>query len=189
MARSSVPQKPEPVAPQARAIPWKGMVVVGVIAVGIGALAFFDPQPPGVTFPSMGNDHIADPSQATAPYNSSPPSSGPHLGVLANWGVHDEALPVPLFIHNMEDGGVVFTYDCPDGCDELVSGLTEIVEDGSRRLLTPYTGIEHEGQSYRGAVAAWTKVYYFDDLTEDVRSEIETFVGLYEGLDHHLTTN
>jgi hypothetical protein len=189
MARSSVPQKPEAVAAPARVVPWKGFVVVGVIAVGIAALVFFDPQPPGVGFPSMGNAHIADPSQATAPYNSSPPSSGPHLGVLANWGVHEEPLPVPLFLHNMEDGGVVFTYDCPDGCDDLVAGLTEIVEDGSRRLLTPYTGIEHDGRRYRGAVAAWTKVYYFDELTEDVRNDIETFVGLYEGLDHHVTTN
>jgi hypothetical protein len=189
MARTSTPKQPEPVDAPARKVPVKGIVVVAVIAVGIAALVAFDPQPPGVSFPSLGNQHIADPAQAVLPYNSSPGSSGPHLGVLANWGVHEEPVPEPLFIHNMEDGGVVFTYDCPEGCPDLVAGLTEIVEDGSRRLLTPYEGIEHEGVEYRGAVAAWTRVYFFDELTDEVRSDIETFAGLYEGLDHHVTTN
>lgn len=189
MARSSTPQNPEVAAASPRRIPVRGIAVVAVIVVGLALLVAFDPEPPGVSFPSLGNQHIADPSQAPIPYNSAPPSSGPHIGVLANWGVHEDPIPEALFVHNMEDGGVVFVYDCPEGCDDLVSGLTEIVQDGPRRLLTPYEGIEHDGQEYQAAVAAWTKVYYFDELTDDVRGDIETFVSLYEGLDHHVTSN
>lgn len=189
MARSAIPNKPEVVSQGAREIPWKGIGVVAVIAAAIGALVAFDPQPPGVVFPSLGNQHIADPTVPHVPYNSAPPSSGPHVGSLANWGVHEETLPEELFVHNMEDGGVVFAYDCPDGCDDLVAGLTEIVADGSRRVLTPYTGIVHDGVQYRAAAAAWTRVYYFDELTDEVRSDLDTFTGLYEGLDHHATTN
>ena len=189
MPRSSVPKKPEAQKQPQRQVPWRGLAVVGFVLVGVGALVAFDPQPPGVTFPSLGNDHIADPTAEHIPYNSSPPSSGPHVGVLANWGVHEERLPAELFVHNLEDGGVVFTYDCPDGCDDLVTGLAEIVEAGPRRVLTPYEGIEHEGVQYRGAAAAWTKVYYFDEVTDDFRSDLEMFLSLYEGLDHHVTTN
>lgn len=188
MARSNTTKQSEP-AQQVREIPWKPFAVVGVIAAAIAAIVIFDPQPPGVSFPNLGNLHIATADQPHTPYNSAPPSSGPHLGVLAEWGVHEDPVPQELFVHNMEDGGVVFTYDCPDGCDDLVGGLSEIVEGGSRRLLTPYEGIEHDGTGYRAAAAAWTKVFYFDELTDDVRNDLETFIDLYEGVDHHVTSN
>jgi hypothetical protein len=163
------------------------LLVVGVIAAAIAAIVIFDPAPPGVDFADLGNLHIASPDAEHPPYNSTPASSGPHLGVLAEWGAHDAAVQEELFVHNLEDGGVVFAYDCDADCPDLVAGLTDIVQGGSRRLLTPYEGgIEHEGQSYRGAAMAWTKVYYFDELTDSVVSDLETFVDLYEGLDHHL---
>ncbi len=188
MARPASTKKAE-VVEQAREIPWKPLAVVAVVAAAIAAIVFFDPQPPGVTFPSLGNVHIASPDQPHTPYNSSPPSSGPHLGVLAEWGTHEDPVPEELFIHNLEDGGVVFTYDCPDGCDDLVAGLTEIVDAGSRRLMTPYSGIQYDGDTFRAAAIAWTKVYYFDEITDDVRSDLETFVDLYEGVDHHVSSN
>jgi hypothetical protein len=190
MARSGVTPKTKVTEEVAREIPWKPFVVVAVIAAAIFAIVRFDPQPPGVSYPSLGNQHIPSVETPHADYNSSPPSSGPHLGVLAEWRVHDEALPEELFIHNLEDGGVVFTYNCPDGCDDLTTGLGAIVEDGSRRLLTPYESEITDGTAtYRAAAVAWTRVYYFDELTDDVRGDIDTFVGLYEGLDHHATTN
>ncbi|MDH4118218.1 MAG: DUF3105 domain-containing protein [Acidimicrobiia bacterium] len=187
MARSSTPK--EAVAQVSREIPWKPFAVLAVIALAVVALVMFDPQPPGTEFANAGNIHISDPAEPHSPYNSAPPSSGPHLGVLANWGVHEDPVPAELFVHNLEDGGVVFTYDCPDGCDDLVGELTTIVEDGSRRLLTGYDGISLEGTDFRAAAVAWTRVYYFDELTDDVRGDLNTFLSLYEGLDHHVRTN
>lgn len=173
-------------ASQAREIPWKPLAVLAAIVVAGVIIAAFDPDPPGVAFADLGNQHIPAPDAPHTPYNSTPPSSGPHLGSLAQWGVHEEPLPPQLFVHNLEDGGVVFTYDCAEACPELVEGLTAIVQDGPRRVLTAYDGIEHEGRSYRAAAVAWTKVYYFDELTDEVVSDIGTFVDLYEGLDHHV---
>jgi hypothetical protein len=53
----------------------------------------------------LGNQHI-DVPQTFDDYNSTPPTSGPHYGQLAAWGVHEQPLPNELQIHNLEDGGV-----------------------------------------------------------------------------------
>lgn len=176
---ANVPVKKKPV-------PWGGIITGAVIVLGLAALILFDKPPPGVEFPSQGNLHLADVSQPHVEYNSTPGSSGPHVGLLANWGVHEEPLPEELFIHNLEDGGVVITYDCPDGCDALKEDLTGLVEDvGGNVVLTPYDGIVHDGVEYRAAAIAWTRVFYFDELTEENESEIRTFINIYEGVDNH----
>jgi hypothetical protein len=101
--------------------------------------------------------------------------------------VNPEPIPPELFVHNLEDGGIVFTYDCPDGCDGLKADLEAYVtEAGGRTLLTPYEGIvDVDGNRRRAAAVAWTRVFYFDDLDDAARGEILTFVGIYEGIDHH----
>lgn len=188
MARTSnkSTRSPEDAPAKKKPVPWGG-IITGVVVVGaLAALILFDKPPPGVQFPSQGNFHLASVDEPHTGYNSSPGSSGPHVGLLANWGVHEEPLPEELFIHNLEDGGVVIAYDCPAGCDDLSSGLTELVEDvGGRVVLTPYEGIEHEGVSYRAAAVAWTRVFYFDELTDEDESEVRTFINIYEGIDHH----
>jgi hypothetical protein len=188
MARTSnksASTKQQP-APKKRPVPWGGIITGLVVVGGIAALLIFDSPPPGVEFPSQGNFHLATIEQPHEPYNSSPPSSGPHVGLLANWGVHDEPIPPELFVHNLEDGGIVITYDCPDGCDDFSGGLADLVGDvGGRVVLTPYSGIEHEGVSYRGAAVAWTRIFYFDDLSSHNLSELRTFIRLFEGIDHH----
>jgi hypothetical protein len=188
MARTSnksVSAQQQP-APKKRPFPWGGVITGVVVVGGIAALLIFDSPPPGVQFPSQGNFHLATIEQPHEPYNSSPPSSGPHVGLLANWGVHEEAIPPELFIHNLEDAGIVITYDCPEGCAEFSGGLADLVEEvGGRVVLTPYSGIEHEGVSYRGAAVAWTRIFYFDDLSSHNLSELRTFIRLFEGIDHH----
>jgi hypothetical protein len=188
MARTSnkSTKSAEPAPKPKKPVPWGGIITGAVVVVGLGALIFFDSPPPGVAFPSQGNFHLTDVSQAHEPYNSTPGSSGPHVGQLASWGVHEDPIPEELFIHNLEDGGVVITYDCPEGCDDLKADLTEFVEDeGGRVVLTPYEGIEHEGVSYRVAAVAWTRIFYFDELTDENESELRTFISIYEGIDNH----
>lgn len=163
---------------------------IGVaVLVALVALVVLDPPPPGVEFPSQGNLHLSAIEEPHAEYNSSPPSSGPHVGFLANWGPSDEPIPAELFIHNLEDGGVVLAYNCPEGCQELQDGLEAIVTDvGAGTLSTPYEDsiVDPDGNEYRAAAVAWTRVFYFDELTPDVESEVETFISLYRGIDNHV---
>lgn len=164
--------------------PIVGLVVIGALA----ALVLLDPPPPGVEFPSQGNIHLAALDETHPPYNSSPPSSGWHMGFLAEWGVSEEPLPPELYIHNLEDRGIVIAYSCPDACDELVTDLTDFVEsEGGLMVLTPYEDaiVDPDGQEYRAAAVAWKRVFYFDEFDDAARGEVETFVSLYQGVDHH----
>ncbi len=185
MARTSVPQKPEPAASPRASINWKPFAIAAVVVAAFAALILLDPEPPGVEFPDQGNLHLVDLSQEHVAYNSRPASSGPHMGGGFPTGVQTEQVPEELFVHTLEDGGVVFAYDCPDGCDDLVAELAALTEEDERRMLTPYEDISHDGTSYRAAAVVWTRVFYFDELTDDTRSELETFLSIYEGVDHH----
>ncbi len=163
--------------------------ILGVsVVAALVALVLLDPPPPGVEFPSQGNVHLAAIDEPHPPYNSSPPSSGWHMGFLAEWGVSEEPLPPELYIHNLEDRGIVLAYNCPDGCDDLQANLTEFVEEeGGLIVLTPYLDpiVDPDGEEYRAAAVAWKRVFYFDEFDDATRAEVETFVSLYEGIDHH----
>ncbi len=171
---------------------WRKALVPGLVGLavvgGIAALIFLDPPLPGEEYPSLGNAHISAVDEPHAPYNSKPASSGPHVGGLAAWEVHEEAVPEELFLHNLEDRGVVLVYNCPDGCPELADGLADIWEELRGNLLvTPYEEeiTSRDGTSYRAAAVAWTRVYYFDELDDDTIGEINAFYRAFEGIDHH----
>lgn len=53
--------------------------------------------------------HIEDGAQH-APYNSNPPTSGPHYVQPAAWGIYDKELPDEQLIHNEEHGGIWISY-------------------------------------------------------------------------------
>jgi hypothetical protein len=53
-------------------------------------------------------------------YSSNPPAGGPHYPRWASFGVHDDVVPRPYWVHDMEHGAVVLLYKCdpdagPDG--------------------------------------------------------------------------
>lgn len=191
MARTSTRTKSnsttgEPASKSRRS--YTGPLIGVAVVAALAALVFLDPPPPGVEFPSQGNIHLAALDEPHPPYNSSPPSSGWHMGFLAEWGVSEEPLPPELYIHNLEDRGIVLAYNCPDGCDDLQADLTDFVEtEGGSLVLTPYEDsiVDPDGQQYRAAAVAWKRVFYFDQFDESTRGEIETFISLYEGIDHH----
>lgn len=73
-------------------------------------------------------------------YDDPPPMGGNHNACWAEWGVHTEEVPDERWVHNLEHGGVVFLYNCPDGCEADLSALTAFVEArGAQVLLSPYS--------------------------------------------------
>jgi hypothetical protein len=110
------------------------------------------------------------------PYNSDPPTSGPHAPGLARWGVYTEPVPKELQVHNLEDGGVVIQYSCQD-CSDLVKQLTAIADRYDRIILAPYAGLDR-----KIALTAWGRIDKFDEFDE---ARIVTFIKAHIGIDHH----
>ena len=133
---------------------------------------------PGVSQPDQGNRHVQSLNETIPPYNSEPPTSGPHLPYVAPWGIHTEPIPRQLQVHNLEDGGVLVQYNCPDSCPDLVAKLKAIVSGYDHQvILAPYPGMKT-----RIALTAWTRLDAFDDFDE---KRIQGFITAYRGIDHH----
>jgi|ERR1044071_1136442 len=150
-----------------------------VVAAIVGYFAYQSAADlPGASFPDQGNLHIqvvGDPHEA---YNSNPPTSGPHLPYIAPWGIHAEPIVKELQVHNLEDGGVMVQYSCPQGCPELVDKLKRVVQRYDRQvILAPFPGLER-----RVALTAWTRMDAFDDFDE---ARVVRFIDRYRGIDHH----
>lgn len=133
---------------------------------------------PGRAVPVLQPDYLEHPRQPHPPYNSSPPTSGPRVRELADWGLHDVPIPLELQAHNLEHGGILVQYNCPEGCPELVDKLTEIVIQHDQMILAPYPLM-----SSRIALTAWGRIDTFDELD---RRRIERFITAYAGQDHHV---
>jgi hypothetical protein len=153
-----------------------GLILAVVLALsGILVYDALNPQP-GRAVRDLGNAHIPYPQTAT--YNSSPPNSGPHYTMLAPWGIHTDPIPNELQVHNLEDGGVMVQYNCPESCPDLVAQLTDVVERYDRFvILAPYPQMEA-----RIALTAWGRIDTFESFDE-VR--IVRFIDAYQGLDQH----
>jgi hypothetical protein len=154
-------------------------IVVTVVAAVILIDALRAPKVEGVEeFTDLGNSHLqAEPSSYL--WNSRPPTSGPHAPSIASWGEHTESVPEWYQVHNLEDGGVIIHYNCPDGCPEMVDELRAIVnEKGSNQLmLHPYSHMDSTI-----ALTAWTRLLQLDTVDRD---RIIEFIDAYRGMDHH----
>ena len=89
---------------------WSVVAVVAVVALGYVGLQALKPRP-GVNVPIMAVRHIQIGEQHE-PYNSDPPTSGPHYAQPAQAGFYDEALPDEQLVHNLEHGYIVIWYNC-----------------------------------------------------------------------------
>ena len=151
------------------------LIAAAVLAFGLLIYQAARPRP-GRALADLGNLHIQYPQTAT--YNSTPPTSGPHYESLARWGVHSEPIPNELQVHNLEDGGVIVQYNCPDGCPDIVAQLSSVVGAYDRYvILAPYPEMDA-----RIALTAWGRIDTLDELDE---ARIVRFIEAYRGIDHH----
>jgi hypothetical protein len=157
----------------------------------LGAPRLFADEP-GTSVPLLGNQHVESLDTPHIPYNSNPPTSGPHLPFLAPWGVHHSPIPKELQVHNLEDGGVVIQYNCMH-CPELIQKLEQLVQgyqqqaemekkkNGFTRhehvLLAPYPNMDAAI-----ALTAWGRIDKFNQYDE---KRIKRFIEAYIGIDHH----
>ena len=151
--------------------------VVIVLAAVVGFFAYLATADlPGVKMADQGNLHIQSISVPHEPYNSDPPTSGPHLPYIAPWGVHTRPISRELQVHNLEDGGVLVQYNCD--CPEVVAKLRDIVQRYDKYvILAPFPEMK-----LTIALTAWTRIETLVGLDE---KRIRRFIEAYRGIDHH----
>lgn len=102
------------------------------------------------------NEHI-DPGTAHEPYNSNPPTNGPHwpVGDLAPVpaGFYDAAQEPEAVIHNLEHGQIALWFN-PGAPQQVKDDLEAIVEkESATTVATPYEGLD----DYNFYMTAWNK--------------------------------
>lgn len=128
---------------------------------------------------SQGNSHLDSVDAPHQPYNSNPPTSGPHIGQIAPWGVSKEIIPDELQVHNLEDGGVVIQYNPDKAPKEIIERLESMASLDKHVLVAPRYEMDHVV-----AITAWNKLLAMDSLDEE---RILNFIKKYAGIDHHVT--
>jgi hypothetical protein len=93
--RTGKGDRSRPGARAARRRTWiTGLGVAVVAAAIVGYFAYRAVADlPGAKFDDQGNAHIQMVTEPHPPYNSDPPTSGPHLPYFAPWGIHTEPIP------------------------------------------------------------------------------------------------
>jgi hypothetical protein len=151
------------------------MVVLGIaLFLGVAVFLFMQEEkinelsveervtelaPKGEEFPDQGREHIV-PGQAHEPYNSNPPTSGPHLTNPADWGIHDAPLSDEQVVHNLEHGGIWITYK---DIDEQTKASLETVAKANPGsvIMSP-----RPSNDDKIAVVAWTRLIRMDHYDE-----------------------
>ncbi len=69
-----------------------------------------------------GAHSIQQPGGTSDKWNTDPPTTGPHYGIAAIFGIYEDELEIARVVHNLEHGGIFILYgeDVPDATvDEL----------------------------------------------------------------------
>lgn len=115
----------------------------------------------GNQFSELGGQHI-DHGQEHAPYNSNPPSSGPHYANPAPWGFYDRELEDEQVVHNLEHGGVWVTYK-PEVDQATKDAIKHFVERFSSKVIAT----ERAKNDSTIAFVSWGRVLKTDTFNLD----------------------
>ncbi|MBI1741593.1 peptidylprolyl isomerase [Candidatus Acetothermia bacterium] len=132
---------------------------------------------PGQPVEEQKAEHIEKGAQHAA-YNSTPPTSGPHLANAAPWhGIFKEAIQNEMQVHNLEHGGVFLQYKPDIGVDlikKVEDYITGLRADNKycKVIVAPYTGLET-----KFALTAWKRIDKFNDWNPDrVKAFIDAWI-------------
>jgi hypothetical protein len=126
---------------------------------------------PGLFVAPLNSSHVAQGNNVSN-YNSDPPTSGDHWPNTGPWGISNNELDDELLVHNLEHGGIIVEYNCPEGCQDIVDQLTAIVSPYPVKLiLAPRDNMEHTI-----AVTAWTRLLTMDAVDA---AQIQAFIDAY----------
>jgi hypothetical protein len=61
-------------------------------------------------------------------YGTNPPSSGNHYAIWADYRTYDRPILPGFWVHALEHGAMVITYNCPGGCPDEVAAAQSFVD-------------------------------------------------------------
>lgn len=153
------------------------VAIVAVVGIMIGIFAIGNKPTPtkpdsqllGTKYPELARTHIQAGTPTPVPYNSNPPSSGPHYSDAncpAKWGITDSVQPDECYVHNLEHGGIWITYK-PDIGDDQINKLKDLFNqlpqstqfNEVKAVMTPRAANDHAI-----SVVAWTYVLNLDSV-------------------------
>jgi hypothetical protein len=122
-----------------------------------------------VAYESQGRDHI-EVTDLHDPYNSNPPTSGPHAAALRT-AVYDRTLPDENLIHNLEHGHIWLSYRDREDTEAI-----ELFERLQSQFPSSVIVTYRPANDSRLAVAAWTRLLKLEEADEE---QILAFIARY----------
>lgn len=149
-----------------------GIVVLGVL--GYALWIAFRPAS-GETIPVMADTGHVEEGTDPGPYNSDPPTSGPHYANEFDAGFYDESqasamaeYPEGFLVHNLEHGYVIFWYNCEvldeQGCLDLKEQIKSVMDqDGGFKLIAfPWSS-----QDVPITMTSWGQLQRFETFNQN----------------------
>ena len=159
---------------------WGSVAVVVVGVLGYALWVAFRPTY-GESIPVMASTNHAIEGEDPGPYNSNPPTSGPHYANEFEVGFYEETdvanlpdYPEGYLIHNLEHGYVIFWYNC----DLLDDNSCTVLKTQIQSVMNAFNGVKliafpWETLDVPVAMTSWGKLQEFEVFNEDLAS---TFV-------------
>jgi hypothetical protein len=97
-----------------------------------------------------GAHSVRDPGGTSGKWNTDPPTTGPHYGIAAIFGIYEEPIEIARVVHNLEHGGIYILYgdDVPEA---TVDELRAFYED--HKTGTVMAPLDRLGDQF--ALGAW----------------------------------
>ena len=141
-----------------------------------GVQSYLARQSIGKAVPSLGRDHIAV-SETHVPYNSDPPTSGPHAQA-APAGFYELPFPDENIVHNLEHGHVVIAYDCDQlkDCEMVKAELRRLVVNkyNSQQVMA----IPRKNRDAPITLTAWQRIELLEAYDEQ---RLTAFIEAWRG--------
>jgi Protein of unknown function (DUF3105) len=128
------------------------------------------------TFDEVSRKHL-DQGQEHGPYNSDPPTSGPHYATPADPGFYTSPLEPEQLVHNLEHGQIVIWYR-PDAPQETIDQIEAVIEREPPQqelalLAAPYDGVEDSSFVLTAWTASQSCASVSQQIVDDFRARFQ----------------
>lgn len=156
---------------------WKIVLITLLLGIGILFGRYISVPKPGIAYSDQGQEHVSDEVVASFGYNSSPPTSGPHVLTWVNSGIYSEPRNDGELLHSLEHGYVIIYYTCAvwedDPCRTLQQQLTDLA---NRKRLNKLIVIPRSSLQAIVVATAWRHMEVWHTFNE---KELSDFIDYF----------